>query len=278
MGKYDIKKEKKSSNLPVWIIGICVILAAVAIVVVGLLRNGTPIDPNPSTQPSQTTEPSQSTQPSQTTQPTEPSQSTQPTQPSDPKVETEPEEGVISLAGNLTISYLGKYAGIFMEDGTDEVVSNVMMLIVRNDGTEDLQLARINLYYADYTAQFEVTNLPVGESVVLLEKNRHAFENADYTRAEAVNVVHFAEPMPMMKETFEITGGDGYLDVKNISGADISGDVFVYYKNSASDLLYGGITYRARLSGGIKAGETMRIMTGHYHEGASRLLMVTCSE
>jgi hypothetical protein len=274
MGKYDIKKEKKSSNLPVWIIGICVILVAVAIVVVGLLRNGTPIDPNPSTQPSQTTEPSQSTQPSQ---PTEPSQSTQPTQPSDPKVETEPEEGVISLAGNLTISYLGKYAGIFMEDGTDEVVSNVMMLIVRNDGTEDLQLARINLYYADYTAQFEVTNLPAGESVVLLEKNRHAFENADYIRAEAVNVVHFAEPMPMMKETFEITGGDGYLDVKNISNADISGDIFVYYKNSASDLLYGGITYRARLSGGIKAGETMRIMTGHYHEGASRLLMVTCS-
>jgi hypothetical protein len=83
--------------------------------------------------------------------------------------------------------------------------------------------------------------------------------------------------MPMMKETFEITGGDGYLDVKNISNADISGDIFVYYKNSASDLLYGGITYRARLSGGIKAGETMRIMTGHYHEGASRLLMVTCS-
>lgn len=264
MGKYDIKKQKKSSNLPVWLIGGCVILVAILIVVVGLLRNGTPIDSNPttrSTQPSQsTTLPPETTEPVGTTQP------------------TETVDDTLWLDGDLAVTYIGKYAGIFMEDGTDEVVSNVMMMIVRNDGAEDLQLARISLHYDDYTAQFEVTNLPAGESVVLLEKNRHAFESAEYLRAEVANIVHFSEPMTMMEDKFEITGGDGYVDVKNISGEDISGDVFVYYKNSATDLLYGGITYRARLSGGIKAGETMRIMTGHYHEGASRLLMVSCSE
>lgn len=272
MGKYDIKKQEKSSSLPVWIIGGCVILAAVLIVVIGLLRNGTPIsNPDP-------TAPSQITQPTTTpTNPTNPTNPTDPASPTDPSGGDQTPEQNFLLDGNLMVTYVGKYAGIFMEDGTDEVVSNVMMLILRNDGEKDLQLARINLHYSDYTAQFEVTNLPAGESVVLLEKNRRAFESADYLRAEVVNLVHFSEPMSMQKDKFEVIGGDGYVDIKNISGEDISGEVFVYYKNSATDLLYGGITYRARLSGGIRAGESMRIMTGHYHEGSSRLLMVTCA-
>lgn len=289
MGKYDMKNQKKPSSFPVWIIGGCVILAALLIVVLGLLRNGAPIDnPGTSTQPTQSDtvppQTTQSTEPGQTTQSTEPGQITQSTEPSQPTQPTETtgdgqiEDGNIYLEGNLVVTYLGKYAGIFMEDGTDEIVSNVMMLILRNDGAVDLQLARINLQYSDYTAQFEVTNLPAGESVVLLEKNRHAFESADYLRAEVTNIVHFSAPMSMMEDKFEITGGDGYLDVKNISGKDITGEIFVYYKNSASDLLYGGITYRARISGGIGAGETQRIMTGHYHDGSCRLLMVTCSE
>jgi hypothetical protein len=193
-------------------------------------------------------------------------------------VDTTVPDGTIRLGGDLVITDMGSYAGIFMEDGTDEIVSDVMMLVVRNDGTDDLQLARINLAFADYTAQFEVTNLPAGESVVLLERNRHPYEGDNFLKAEALNIVHFSTPMTLMEERFEIVGGNGYITVKNISDQDISGDIFLYYKNSASDLLYGGITYRARVSGGIKAGETMRVTTGHYHDGSSRLLMVTCSE
>lgn len=262
MGKYDMKKQKKSSALPVWIGGGCVILAAVAIVVIGLLRNGTPvIDPNTTTQPSQTT-----TAPIETTVPTETTGD-----------DTTEEDGT-PLGNGLTMSYLGKYAGIFMEDGTDEIVSNVMMMILRNDSADDLQLARINLHYSDYTAQFEVTNLPAGESVVLLEKNRRAFENDDFTNAKLDNVVFFAQPMTIADDRLQITGGDGYLDVKNISGEDISGEILLYYKNSATDLLYGGITYRTRISDGIKAGETVRVMAGHYREGSNRLVMVTCGE
>ena len=46
------------------------------------------------------------------------------------------------------------------------------------------------------------------------------------------------------------------LNVPNISDEDIPGDVVVYYKHASADMLYGGITYRVTISGGIKAGES----------------------
>lgn len=276
MGKYDMKKkpEKKSSSLPIWVAGGCVIAAAALIVVLGLLRNGTPIVPPSTTAPVQTTAPIQTNPQEQT----DPAESTEPTTAPTQSTETTEPEQTTRLDGDLVITDMGPYAGIYMEDGSDEIVSNVMMLVVRNDGASDLQLARISLYFSSYTAQFEVTNLPAGESVVLLEKNRLPYESSNYLRAEAYNVLHFPAPMSLMEDQFEITGGSGYITVKNISGQDIHGNVFLYYKNSASDLLYGGITYRARISDGIKAGETLRVSTGHYHDGASRLLMVTSGE
>lgn len=263
MGKYDMKNQKNTSSLPVWVIGGCVILVAVLIVVIGLLRNGTPIDtPDPTN-----STPAVTTTPTVTTQPTVP-----------PTTEPVADDVIARLNGDLSVIHIGKYAGIYMEDGSDEVVSDLMMLVLRNDGTQDLQLARISLHYSDYTAQFEVTNLPAGESVVLLEKNRLPYDSADFLSAEVANVVHFPTPMSMMEDQFEITGGDGYLDVTNISDSDISGEIFIYYKNSATDLLYGGITYRARISNGIRAGETVRVTTNHYYADACRLLMVTYSE
>jgi hypothetical protein len=274
-----------------------VILVSVLIVVAGLIRGSTPAaKPTPSgTTPVQTTTPNttlpsglilpptptqpQATQP-QATQPgvdVEPSQNTQPSQNDGEAGNNKPSDAVVPLGEGLTMTYLGKYAGIFMEDGTDEAVSNVIMMILRNDSDRDLQLARIALAFSNGTANFQVTNLPAGASVVLLESNRMTFTGSNYSSVQVSNVVHFSEPMTLMDDRFEITGGNGYLDIKNISGQDISDEVFIYYKNSASDLLYGGITYRARATGGIKAGETLRITAGHYSEGSSRLVMVTCN-
>lgn len=171
---------------------------------------------------------------------------------------------VYNLGSDLIVTDIGKYAGIFMEDGSDEVVSDTLMLILRNDNTRDLQLARIELRYADFTAEFEVTNLPAGESVVLLEKNRHAYvEDLPY-HWTAENTVFFQEPMGLQEDTLKITGERGKLTVENISDRTL-GDIYIYYKNSAVDLLYGGITYRARVDSGMEPGDTESVMTGHYN-------------
>lgn len=264
MGKYDAKKhkKKKSSQLPVWLVGICCIALPVAVIAISWVLRDRPAEkPAPST-PTVTTSPSVLV----------------PTFPSIPDTTTIPNEPAPqypSLGANLTIDYIGSYAGIYMEDGTDDIVSNMLMLIVQNTGDQDLQLARITLQYSDFLADFELTNLPVGEKVVLLERNRHEYVNEMPIAGLAKDLVFFPESMDLQEDIVSVSGGDGYVDVTNVSGQDLTGDVIIYYKNSSSDLLYGGITYRVRVSDGIPAGETVRIMSKHYHPDRCSIVMVS---
>lgn len=182
------------------------------------------------------------------------------------------------LSQELEITLVGSYAGIYMEDGSDEIVSDVMMIVLKNTSDADLQLARIDLIYEDFVAEFEVTNLPAGESVVLLEKNRRSDTGSQYEEAQVRNVVFFSEPMSLAEDKFEIVANKGSIELTNISETDVAGDIYIYYKNSASDLLYGGITYRARIEGGLAAGETARVITGHYDPDNSVILDVVYGE
>lgn len=184
----------------------------------------------------------------------------------------------IQLDEALKVVQISRYTGIYMEDGSDEIVSGIMMIQVENTAEQDLQLARIEIVYPDMTAAFEVTNLPAGKSVVLLEKSRQSLPQQEYESIAIKNVLYFDEPMSLEEERLKIEGGTGYLDVSNISGEAITGTVYIYYKNSADDLYYGGITYRAKIEGGIQAGETMRVMTMHYSPENCEILMVTCGE
>lgn len=263
MGRYTKNKKKKNSR-PMLIAAVCVlavVLAAMIWVAVSMSQDKDPVQETPGMDEYHDPIPVETTQPK--TEQTQPMVQTQETHP---------------LEQGLVITDMSNYAGIYMEDGSDEIVSGVMMVILENTSELDLQLARIEVVYEDFTAAFEVTNLPAGQSVVLLEKSRSSMPGEDHQRIDIKNVVFFDEPMTMMEDVLEISGGDGYLDVKNISGETLTGEIFIYYKNSARDLLYGGITYRARIENGIGAGETIRILTGHYTEGNSRILHVLCDE
>lgn len=207
------------------------------------------------------------TQQSDNTAPTDNGQSTLPTG------NAPLNSGETDLGQGLYISKVEKYAGMFMEDGTNDLVTGAMMIILRNTSDKDLQLARIKLPFDDYVAEFEVTNIPAGESVVALEKNRREYTDKPYQEASAQDVIFFTEPMSIQENQLKITGGDGYLDVKNISDTAV-GLVYLYYKNSATDLLYGGITYRAKIADGIQPGQTMRVAAGHYSPTTCRVMMV----
>ncbi len=184
----------------------------------------------------------------------------------------------LTVAEGVTIESIAKYTGIYMEDGTDEAVSGVMMLILNNDSDKDLQYAEITLTYEDGTkAEFTVSNLPDGQKVVLLEKNRLQYRTDKPKTAEAKNTV-FVDAFTMHTDTIKVSGLQGMLNVKNISDKDITGDIYVYYKNSATDLLYGGITYRSKVSGGLKVGEIRQITAGHYNPKGSTIVMVTVAQ
>lgn len=182
------------------------------------------------------------------------------------------------LPDGLCITEVGSYAGIYMEDGSDEIVTDVMMLVLENTAEKDLQMAKIQLVYSDFTAEFEVTSLPSGESVVLLEKNRHATAKEEIQSAKATDIVFFDKTLSLQKDRLNVEGNDSTISVTNITKTDISDNIYLYYKNSAKGMLYGGITYRVCINGGIVAGETAKILTEHYTPDGSRILWITCGE
>lgn len=265
MAKYAQKNpKKKSSNLIMWVIAACCIALPVAIIAISWILGdhpAAPVAPNATTAPSAPNVPV-------------------PSFPTIPDDTTQPNEDTVQypyLNENLSIEHIGKYAGVFMEDGTDDIVSDVLMLTVKNTGTQDLQLARIELQYDGFTANFQITNLPAGRTIILLESSRHSYVEELPKYATVKDQVFFTDPMTLQEELVSISGGNGYVEVTNISGQDITGDVIVYYKNSASEYLYGGITYRVRISDGIAAGQTVRVMSKHYHPDRCSVVMVTCA-
>ena len=257
MAKYS-KKKKKNGGKIVLLMILLALLAALIWTAVQLARREVPLL-------------EESTVPTTTAQP-ENTQNTQNIQ----TQATEPD--ILELSDGLQILSVSKYTGMYMEDGTNEIVSDVMMIILENAGEKDLQLARIYITYSDETAEFEVTNLPAGEKAVLLEKNRLTAKTEEPLALETRNVVFFPAPMELLEDRIQITGANGSLEVTNITDRDMTGDIYIYYKNSASDLLYGGITYRAGVKGGLKAGETVRIIAGHYSPDSCRILMVDGAE
>lgn len=183
----------------------------------------------------------------------------------------------IDLGEGLVIRDIGSYAGIYMEDGTDEVVSGILMLMVTNNGEATVQYAEISLTVGDQMASFTMSTLPVGESMILLEQSRMTYDKtADYTDASVKNLAFFPEEPGMCEDKIQIQSLDGAMNIQNISGNDITGDIVVYYKNSSADMLYGGITYRVRITGGLKAGEVRQIVSSHYSTSGSSIMFVTC--
>ena len=182
------------------------------------------------------------------------------------------------IGHGLKLLDTGNYAGIYMEDGSDEIVSNVMMVIVQNTNGTDLQYAKIVLTTEDGNEYvFTVSNLPAGAKVVLLEQNRQPMPEGKVT-ATVENAAMFDTPMSLCADRIQVSGLDGAMNVRNISNSDITGDIYVYYKYSATDLFYGGITFRVKVEGGLKAGEVRQIMTNHYSATGSLVTMVTCGD
>jgi hypothetical protein len=249
MSKKTNKKAAKKDYEWIWLLTAAILILAAVLLVVWLLAGRNSVN---------------------TTKPTA-------SQPSTNPVKIEGVDNVnIDIGSGMRIVDVAKYTGIYMEDGTNEVLSGLLMIVVKNEGTKDIQYAEVEMPVGDQTAYFKLSTLPAGESMVVLEKNRMAYTDGDYQTAISKNVAFFQAPLSLCKEKIVIQALNGTINITNVSGADITGDVVIYYKNSASDMLYGGVTYRCVISGGLKKGEIKQISASHFTANGSRVMFVTC--
>lgn len=188
------------------------------------------------------------------------------------------EEIDVVLDRGLQINGIGAYTGAYVEDGSNEFVSGVLMLRVTNNGTEAVQYAEFTIPIGDSEAKFSLSTLPVGATAILLEQNRMLWnEQTVYPAPEMSLVAMFNAPLSLQEDQLKIQALDGGLNVTNISGQDIDGDIVIYYKNAQQGIFYGGITYRVCLQGGMKADEIKQIMSDHFSATGSEVVFITIS-
>ena len=199
----------------------------------------------------------------------------QPAQPDQYGLAPEPSrlDGV-AIGNDLEIVSTGRYAGLFVEDGSDETVSDVFCIRVKNTGSSDVQYAHITLSRGSESYEFDISTLPAGETLQALEVSGQTMpEKPAELTAAVTSYAPFTEPLSMHEDLFTVTTSESSITVTNNSGSDAA-QVYVYYKNASGDLLLGGITYRAGLTN-LAAGESRSCYTSHYSEGSSKLLFVT---
>lgn len=178
------------------------------------------------------------------------------------------------IGNDLQIVSTGRYAGLFVEDGSDKTVSDVFCIRVKNTGSSDVQYAHITLARGDERYEFDISTLPAGQTLQALELSTQTMpEKPEELTATVTSYAVFAEPLSMHDDLFTVTTSDNTITVTNNSGSDAA-QVYVYYKNASGDLLLGGITYRAGLTD-LGPGETRTCYAGHYSQDSSRLLFVT---
>lgn len=177
----------------------------------------------------------------------------------------------------LCIEKIGQYTGIFVEDGSDEPVTGVLMMHVTNITEDPIQYAEITLDVGGKTARFTVSVLPAGATAVLIEQSRMAYsEEVDYTAAVADcgKIAGFDRDLTLQEDKLKIQILDGGVNIQNISGADITETIVLTYKNINNGVYHGGIAYRVRLEGGLKADELRQIMVNHIYSPGTELMFV----
>ena len=179
------------------------------------------------------------------------------------------------LDGLVTVEKVSRYAGIFVEDGSDEIVSDVFAITVVNNSDKMLQYAQVMITCGGEDYTFDMSTVPAGARAQVLEKDKKALPE-DLSGAQTVltTVTEFQETPSVYENVFELTPSEYSVGIKNISKSDISGDIYVYYKTKVGDLYMGGITYRAKVTD-LAAGEEKSAYASHFFGADSEILFVT---
>lgn len=248
-----------------------------------------PTDPTETTEATEATEATVPTVPTEVTQPTErpdtPEDTVTPPQDLPPVVEIlpekDPETGKPTSIEfpcqipeyGLILDRIAPYTGMFVEDGSNSQAENVAMLLVQNNGDYPLEYTQIRVKYADAELLFDFSALPVGEALVVQEKDRKAVPAGQAEAATAL-VVQRAN-MEMSQDKVRVTdNGDNTLTIENLTGETIP-TVRVFYKYFMEEegLFVGGISFTVRVTG-LGPNGKVTVQPTHYTSKTGRVVMV----
>lgn len=136
-----------------------------------------------------------------------------------------------------------KITKIFEYDGK-------LALIAENVSDTDVEYALLTVKEGETSYTFNISVMLRGAKVMLI-CNEDVGYNPDkfYTGWKIDNIINFEKTPVMNADKYEVQILDGSISVKNVSGEDITSDIYIYYKEKNEDLLNGSITHRIRIAG-----------------------------
>ena len=175
---------------------------------------------------------------------------------------------------DLVIDAINKYSGVFVEDGSDEEVSDIFAIHVNNQG-ENVEYSSISLEVNGKELNFTMSDLPSDASVSVLESSRASYE--DGTPVYLGNQTAYIDEFDMLSsEVGIVVGDDNGLTVTNLTDEDIP-CLRIFYKFAQDDEYLGGITYTAKIDG-LDGGDSITIYPSHFAKAGSKIMMVRMYE
>ena len=152
-----------------------------------------------------------------------------------------------------------RYEGPFWEDGTGEEVAAVAGLVVENTGGETVASGAVVLEWEDATLVFELSLLPPGERVLVLEKNRQQFPQVLPQECYGWSRGEYTENMGQV--TVEAAGGMTMAVVNHTEDRIPLTQISYKTRDPESGLYLGGVTYTVEVRN-LRPGER-RLLTPH---------------
>ena len=171
---------------------------------------------------------------------------------------------------NMRALQLVRYEGPFWEDDSEkEVVNTAALLIENTDGY--LAAGAVILEWEENRLVFELYDLPPGERVLVLEKDRQSFQSGVPTNCYGWETEAYPENMGFV--TVEDAGGMS-MAVTNCTDGTLP-VVQICYKSCdpGSGMYIGGISYRVEVRD-LLPGERRYISPYHYASGSSKVVQV----
>lgn len=193
-----------------------------------------------------------------------------PPTPTNPPAPTEPE--VVLIPPDLVYSQFGRYTGVYVEDGSDELVEDVAIVLITNPTNQFLEYAQIEFDVGDKRAVFVVRGLPAGASAWVMDANRltvpagSVYDLVNETTSFGSN---------SSTDAVKLTLGSGAISAENTSDKTLN-NVFVYYRQVHTDGYFlGGICYRVAF-GTLEPNAPMTATAGHCIPERAAVVKITC--
>ena len=163
------------------------------------------------------------------------------------------------------------YDGAFLEDGSDDEVKNVLALLFKNTSDKDIQYAEYAFAVDGKPISFKVSDLPAGQTCVVLEAARHQ-RNTNEVLELISRVVAPVDMLPGSDKVLPVINDDNTITIMNLTQEEMP-VVRVFYKYFYPDenTFVGGITYTATATK-VPAGGSVTIAPSHFEANASLIM------